>query len=84
VDSRTTYVAGLLLLLASRDLSRLFQTGRTDRPPFTGRMMSIGVMSAFLLNVIFRIGATRRVVLEFEKSDEPIADLYADAAGRGL
>jgi len=38
-------------------------------------MMSIGVVSAFLLNLIFRIGATRSATFEFENSDPPIADL---------
>jgi len=38
-------------------------------------MMSIGVMSAFLLNLLFRIGATRSVVFEFENSDNPIAEI---------
>ena len=42
---------------------------------FTGSMMSIGVVSAFLLNLIFRIGATRSATFEFENSDTAIADL---------
>jgi len=46
-------------------------------------MMSIGVLSAFLLNLIFRVGATRSVVLEFEKSDESVDNLEKLLRGRG-
>jgi NCS2 family nucleobase:cation symporter-2 len=38
-------------------------------------MMSIGVMSAFLLNLIFRIGATRSATFEFEDADTSAANL---------
>jgi xanthine/uracil permease len=61
VDSRATYVVGVSLLLG---LAReIFPTYFKQVAPvvhlFTGSMMSIGVMSAFVLNLIFRIGATR-------------------------
>jgi xanthine permease XanP len=42
---------------------------------FTGSMMSIGVVSAYLLNLVFRIGATRSETFEFERSETPIDDL---------
>jgi len=52
---------------------------------FTSRMMSIAVMPAFLLNLIFRIGATRSVTFEFEDADMPVADIekLLRARGRG-
>jgi len=77
VDSRTTYVVGvsLLLGLAREVFPDYFKRAVPAVHLFTGSMMSIGVMSAFLLNLVFRIGAKRSVVLEFEKSDTPAAEL---------
>jgi NCS2 family nucleobase:cation symporter-2 len=77
VDSRTTYVVGvsLLLGLVREIFPDYFRRAAPVVHLFTGSMMSIGVMSAFLLNLIFRIGATRSVVFEFEESDKPIAEL---------
>jgi hypothetical protein len=46
-------------------------------------MMSIGVMSAFLLNLIFRIGATHSATFEFENSDTSAADLERLLPARG-
>jgi NCS2 family nucleobase:cation symporter-2 len=46
-------------------------------------MMSIGVVSAFLLNLVFRIGARRSVVFEFEKLDKPIAEVDRLFRARG-
>jgi NCS2 family nucleobase:cation symporter-2 len=85
VDSRTTYVVGvsLLLGLAREIFPDYFKRATPVVHLFTGSMMSIGVMSAFLLNLIFRVGATRRVVLEFEKSDEPVSNLERLLRGRG-
>ena len=85
VDSRTTYVVGvsLLLGLAREVFPDYFKRATPVVHLFTGSMMSIGVMSAFLLNLIFRVGATRSVVLEFEKSDRPITDLESLLRGRG-
>jgi NCS2 family nucleobase:cation symporter-2 len=84
IDSRTTYVVGvsLLLGLAREVFPDYFKRAAPVVHLFTGSMMSIGVMSAFLLNLLFRVGATRRVVLEFEKSDKPIADLERLLRGR--
>jgi NCS2 family nucleobase:cation symporter-2 len=85
VDSRTTYVVGvsLLLGLAREVFPDYFKRATPVVHLFTGSMMSIGVMSAFLLNLIFRVGATRSVVLEFEKSDEPVDNLEKLLRGRG-
>jgi NCS2 family nucleobase:cation symporter-2 len=77
VDSRTTYVVGvsLLLGLAREIFPEYFKRAAPVVHLFTGSMMSIGVISAFLLNLVFRIGATRRVILEFENSDTAVAEL---------
>jgi hypothetical protein len=84
LDSRTTYVVGVSLLLG---LAReVFPAHLKRAAPivhlFTGSMMSIGVMSAFLRNLVFRIGAKRSVVREFEKSDTPAAELEGAARPR--
>jgi len=85
VDSRTTYVVGvsLLLGLAREVFPDYFKRAAPVVHLFTGSMMSIGVLSAFLLNLIFRIGATRSVVFEFEKSDKPIVELERLLRARG-
>ena len=77
VDSRTTYVVGMSLLLglAREIFPEYFRRATPVVHLFTDSMMSIGVMSAFLLNLLFRIGATRSVVFEFENSDNPIAEI---------
>jgi NCS2 family nucleobase:cation symporter-2 len=61
IDSRATYVVGvsLLLGLAREVFPAYFKQAAPLLHLFTGSMMSIGVMSAFLLNLIFRIGATQ-------------------------
>jgi len=85
VDSRTTYVVGvsLLLGLAREIFPAYFKRAAPIVHLFTGSMMSIGVISAFLLNLVFRIGAKRSVVLEFENSDTPAAELERLLRARG-
>jgi NCS2 family nucleobase:cation symporter-2 len=85
LDTRTTYVVGvsLLLGLAREVFPEYFKRAAPVVHLFTGSMMSIGVMSAFLLNLVFRIGAKRSVVLEFEKSDTPAAELERLLRARG-
>jgi xanthine permease XanP len=77
VDSRGIYVIGvsLLLGLAREIFPTYFERAAPLLHLFTGSMMSIGVMSAFLLNLIFRIGATRSATFEFEDADTSAADL---------
>src|SRR6516164_6213691 len=85
VDSRTTYVVGvsLLLGLAREIFPAYFKRATPMVHLFTGSMMSIGVISAFLLNLVFRIGAKRSVVLKFEQSDTPAAELERLLRARG-
>src|SRR5436853_6105330 len=58
IDSRATYVVGvsLLLGLAREVFPAYFKQAAPLLHLFTGSTMSIGVMSAFLLNLIFRLG----------------------------
>jgi NCS2 family nucleobase:cation symporter-2 len=85
VDSRTTYVVGvsMLLGLAREVFPGYFKAATPLVHLFTGSMMSIGVASAFLLNLVFRIGATRRVVLAFEREDTSIAGFEQAVRARG-
>ena len=85
IDSRATYVVGVSLLLGlSREIFPVYFARAVPLVhEFTGSMMSIGVISAFLLNLIFRIGATRSATFEFENSDTPIADLERLLRARG-
>jgi len=85
VDSRTTYVVGvsLLLGLAREIFPDYFKRATPVVHLFTGSMMTIGVMSAFLLNLLFRIGATRSVVFEFENSEAAVAEIDRLLRARG-
>jgi NCS2 family nucleobase:cation symporter-2 len=85
IDSRTTYVVGvsLLLGLAREIFPDYFKRATPVVHLFTGSMMSIGVMSAFLLNLLFRIGATRSVVFEFENSEAAVAEIDRLLRARG-
>jgi NCS2 family nucleobase:cation symporter-2 len=76
-------IVSLLLGLSREIFPTYFERAVPLVHQFTGSMMSIGVMSAFLLNLIFRIGATRSATFEFEKSDTPIADLERLLRARG-
>src|SRR5271170_2628292 len=85
IDSRATYVIGVSLLLG---LSReIFPTYFERAVPlvhqFTGSMMSVGVLSAFLLNLIFRIGATHSATFEFENFHIPAAEIERLLRARG-
>jgi NCS2 family nucleobase:cation symporter-2 len=76
IDSRTTYIVGvsLLLGLAREIFPQYFKAATPAVHLFTGSMMSIGVASAFLLNLVFRLGARRRAQLTLEDADVPLAE----------
>ena len=77
VDSRTTFVVGPALLIGlSRELfPAYFKASPQVIQAISGSMMSLGVITAFAVNLLFRVGATRRVVFAFESSPSPIEDL---------
>jgi len=85
VDSRATYVVGVSLLLGlSREIfPAYFKQAAPLLHLFTDSMMSIGVLSAFLLNLIFRIGAMRSATFEFEDADTSAADIERLFRARG-
>ena len=70
LDLRMTFVVGLALLAA---IARgMFPDYFATLPPLlrstTGSMLTTGAVAALLLNLVFRIGATRRIVVEFEET----------------
>jgi NCS2 family nucleobase:cation symporter-2 len=85
IDIRATYVIGvsLLLGLAREVFPAYFKQAALPLHLFTGSMMSIGVMSAFLLNLIFRIGATRSATFKFENAETPSAGIERLFRARG-
>ena len=85
VDSRATFIVGVSLLLGlSREIfPAYFKQAAPLVHLFTDSMMSIGVLSAFLLNLIFRVGATRSATFEFEDSDLTAAEIERLLRARG-
>jgi NCS2 family nucleobase:cation symporter-2 len=71
IDTRMTYVIGISLVLGlSKDVYR----GYFDRlpaflHPLTGSMLSLTLIVALLLNLLFRIGVRRREAFVFEHKD---------------
>jgi NCS2 family nucleobase:cation symporter-2 len=68
LDLRTTFVVGIALLVA---IGRgVFPDYFASLPPLlrsaAGSMLTVGAVAALLLNLVFRIDATRRIVVEFE------------------
>jgi xanthine permease XanP len=71
IDTRVTYVIGISLLLG---LSRKVFPGYFEQLPHalqlvTGTVLSLAIISAVLLNLIFRIGIKRTQVFVFDESD---------------
>ncbi|HWP90590.1 MAG TPA: solute carrier family 23 protein [Thermodesulfobacteriota bacterium] len=71
IDTRVTYVIGVSLLLG---LSRKVFPGYFEQLPHTlqlvtGTVLSLAVICAVLLNLLFRIGIRRTQVFVFEESD---------------
>jgi xanthine permease XanP len=85
LDSRATYIVGvsLLLGLAREIFPAYFKQAAPIVHLFTDSMMSIGVLSAFLLNLVFRIGAIRSATFEFEDAETRVADLERLLRARG-
>jgi len=85
VDNRGTYVVGvsLLLGLAREIFPAYFKHVAPVLHLLTDSMMSIGVLSAFLLNLIFRIGARRSATFEVEDASASTADIERLFHARG-
>jgi NCS2 family nucleobase:cation symporter-2 len=71
IDTRVTYVIGISLLLG---LSRKVFPGYFEQLPHalrlvTDTILSLAIISAVILNIIFRIGIKRTQVFVFDESD---------------
>ncbi len=71
IDTRMTYVIGISLVLGlSKDVyGQYFQQLPTYLHPLTGSMLSLTLIVALLLNLLFRIGIRRHDAFVFEGQD---------------
>lgn len=88
IDTRMTYVIGISMLLAlSKEAFPTFFEHLPDTlQSVTSSALSMAVASAFLLNLVFRLGITKResfVFEEFETSAEQL-DAFMHAKGKSL
>jgi NCS2 family nucleobase:cation symporter-2 len=77
IDTRMTYVVGISMLMG---LSRVvFQDFFKNLPqalhPISSSMLSLAVVSALVLHIIFRIGSRRTSKIQFEHAERPVTDL---------
>jgi NCS2 family nucleobase:cation symporter-2 len=77
IDTRMTYVVGISMLMG---LSRVvFQDFFKNLPqalqPISSSMLSLAVVSALVLHLIFRIGSRRTSKIQFEHAERPVTDL---------
>jgi NCS2 family nucleobase:cation symporter-2 len=85
IDTRMTFVIGVPMVLGLgrevyddffRNLPRMLH-------PLTNTMLSLAVVSALALHLIFRLGSTRKIEIELEASDRPQDDLSGRLQDRG-
>ena len=87
IDARMTYVIGIAMLLG---LSKeVFHNFYKNLPailqPLTGSMLSLAVVSALAMHLIFRIGSKRTAAIQFEEVEQSVenfAGLLEDQARR--
>ncbi|MFO1055413.1 MAG: solute carrier family 23 protein [Dongiaceae bacterium] len=85
MDARSTYVVGIAFLLA---MSKEVFPGYFERLPpalhaLTGSMLSLGVLAAVGLTLLFRLGIRRTSVMLFSESDDSLARLEAFLGSQG-
>ena len=70
IDLRGTFVVGIstLVALARGLVPDYFTSAPTLLRSVAGSMLSLGVVTALALNALFRLGATRKVMVAFEGS----------------
>ncbi len=83
IDTRMTFVVGVPMVLGlGREVYRAyFEKLPGIIQPLTNTMLSIAVVSALALHVIFRLGSTRRAALQIGQSAHPqeqFGDLLRD------
>lgn len=85
IDTRMTFVIGvpMLLGLGRQVYQGFFQKLPGLLQPLTNSMLSIAVISALALHIVFRLGSTRKVTVEFEESARPQDELAGLLRDRG-
>ena len=85
IDTRVTYVIGISLLLGlSTEVYRsYFESLPSVMHPLTGSMLSLTLIVALVLNLLFRIGIRRTEVFSFEGQDRSPQKLAAFLRERG-
>lgn len=77
IDARMTYVIGISMLLGlSKRVFQDFFAGLPDLlQPISNSMLSLAVVSALTLHLIFRIGSKKTATIAFENLEHPPAEL---------
>jgi NCS2 family nucleobase:cation symporter-2 len=85
IDTRMTYVIGISLVLGlSKDVYRAyFDHLPAFLHPLTGSMLSLTLIVALVLNLLFRIGIRRRDAFVFEDKDLAMDKFAAFLQARG-
>lgn len=85
IDTRMTFVVGLPLILGlAREVYQgFFQKLPALVQPLTNTMLSIAVVSALALHMLFRLGSTRKAALEIAESDTPQEEFATVLRDRG-
>lgn len=85
IDTRMTFVIGVPMILGlSREVYHgFFQNLPRMLHPLTNTMLSLAVVSALALHLIFRLGSKRKVDIALEASDRPQDDLSGRLLDRG-
>ncbi|MCP4328482.1 MAG: xanthine/uracil/vitamin C permease [Alphaproteobacteria bacterium] len=85
IDSRMTYVIGIAMLLGLG--KEVFQNYFKQLPhliqPLTGTMLSVAVVTALSLHLLFRLGARRTATFKLDQSDHSLDDLEGLLTARG-
>ncbi|MEM7121713.1 MAG: solute carrier family 23 protein, partial [Pseudomonadota bacterium] len=85
IDTRMTFVIGvpMLLGLAREVFHDYFRQMPKVLQPFTSTMLSMAVISALVLHLVFRLGSRRKADLAFEAATTPQDDLAGLIRDRG-
>ena len=77
IDTRMTHVIGISMLLGlSKEVfPNYFKSLPQLLQPVTSSMLSLAVVSALALHIVFRIGSKRTVRIEFEHLERSVEDL---------
>lgn len=85
IDTRMTFVIGVPMVMGlGREVYHTFFTRLPQiLQPLTNTMLSMAVVSALVLHLIFRLGSTRKAVLEVDRTAHARDDLSGLLRDRG-